>query len=299
MTGMPLSSHVSLKSYSNFKIGGRADFLFEARSQEHLVAAISTARFFSIPFYVIGGGYNLLFDDLGFKGLMIKNSITGIKKKGKLSFFVKAGTPLKDVMDFCIKTGLTGFEFLAGIPGTVGGAVYGNAGAFGECIGDYLVEALILDNTGRQVRVKAEDFSFGYRESLLKKTHETLLEVVFRLKKGVPKDIQAAIDKNIKTREMKHPPSAACAGSYFKNPYPPGAKRLAAAVLLEGIQAKGMRCGQAAVSVIHSNFIINEGNASSKDVLELARELKKRVKEKYGVVLEEEVIYLPASGTKP
>jgi len=294
-TGGSLSFAVQLADFSSFKIGGKADSFFEAASLNELVEAIRVARLNSIPYYVVGGGFNLLFDDLGFRGLIIKNSVEGVDMSGGDRITVKTGTSLKDMLGFCARKGLAGFEFLAGIPGTVGGAVFGNAGAFGESIGSYLIEAVILNKNGKKVRINREKFKFGYRDSILKKTRDTLLEVVFKLRQGQTKIIQAGMENNIRMRENKHPPAtAACAGSYFKNPFPPGEKKVAAAVLLDGIGAKRLKCGKVAVSEIHANFLINEGKASSKDVLQLAKKLKKRVKDRFGITLQEEVIYLPA-----
>jgi len=299
-TGRRLSRDVILSEFSSFKIGGKADLFFNATSLEDLTGAINAARSFLIPCYVIGGGFNLLFDDLGFRGLIIKNSTEGLETSGVNSISVKSGTSLKDMLGFCSRKGLAGFEFLAGIPGTVGGAIYGNAGAFGENIGSYLTKALILGKKGKTVWSGKDRLKFGYRDSLLKITGDTLLEAVFELRPGRTEDIQAGMESNIKRRENKHPPATvACAGSYFKNPFPPNAERPAAAVLLDGIGAKKLKIGAAAVSKIHANFIINEGRASSKDVLLLADELKKRVKDRFGVVLKEEVIHLPAKPSKP
>ena len=294
--GEPLQRSVLLSLYSNFRIGGKADYFYEPRSVSQLVKAIRAAQEYDLPYYVIGGGYNLLFDDEGYRGLIIKNSVQSpgpLKKGTEIEVF--AGAWLNDLVLYCQQHGLAGFEFLAGIPGTVGGAVFGNAGAFGQNIGEYLKEAILLDEKGEKRKVSAQYFAFDYRFSILKKKHFLLLKAVFSLKKGKPVEIKKRIDETLAVRESKHPPSnIACAGSYFKNPVFPEGKKVAAAYLLDQVGAKKLRVGDAAVHPSHSNFIINLGQASCQDILSLAEELKKRVRAEFGLELEEEVIHLPA-----
>jgi len=298
--GRPLERSVSLRRHSNFRIGGRTDFFFAAQSAEELKACLGFARSRGLSFYVIGAGTNILFDDEGFRGLVIKSDVRGIErgKAGRVEAF--SGTPLSDLVDFASAEGLGGMEFAAGIPGTVGGAVFGNAGAFGRCIGDVLEEAVILDGQGREIRVGNAYFDFEYRHSSLKKEHLTLLKAVFRLARGDKKEIQDRIKENLERRKSRHPSvKMAYAGSYFKNPVLAGGIRASAGFLLEKVGAKEMRVGGAAVYPGHANFIINLGRARAADVLALARELKDRVRAEFGVELEEEVIYLPANFSMP
>lgn len=299
--GRPLRQSVLLKDHSNFRIGGAADYFFEACSILELVKTVSLARECSVSYYVIGGGYNILFDDQGFRGMILKNAVKGVRQMGKKGEMeVLSGTNLKDWVRFCEEKGLSGIEFLAGIPGTAGGAVFGNAGAFGENIGNFLKEALLLNEKGEEVSVKKEYFNFNYRHSFLKQKHNLLLKAVFLLKEGKREKIKVRIEENLKKRREKHPPeAAACAGSYFKNPVFPDGEKVAAASLLDQVGAEALQVGGAAVYPSHSNFIINLGEASCRDVLSLASELKKRVKEKYGIELEEEVIFLPANSSMP
>lgn len=299
--GKPVREGVVLRDFSNFRIGGPADYFFEAASAGDLKAATLAARKHSIPCYVIGGGFNLLFDDAGFRGLIIRNSVKGISLAASgpvLTAF--SGTSLDDMVAFATACGLSGFEFLAGIPGTVGGAVFGNAGAFGRSIGEYLEDALLLDREGREFRAQREYFSFGYRHSGLKKKHDIILSLQFRLEARDKDEIKARIEENLAARAQKHPPKeTAYAGSYFKNPVRPDGTKVAAGYLLEQIGARDLRVGGAAVYPGHSNFLINRGNAAARDVLALAGKLKARVKERFGIELEEEVIFLPAASSKP
>jgi UDP-N-acetylmuramate dehydrogenase len=178
--------------------------------------------------------------------------------------------------------------------------VFGNAGAFDRDIGSFLTEALILDKKGEQVPVERDYFAFGYRQSRLRSNRDILLKATFLLQKGVRQDIEEKIAENLIKREKKHPPrEVACAGSYFKNPVLPDGKRIPAAYFLDRVGAKSLSVGGAAVFYEHANFIINKQEATSEDILCLARELKKRVKKEFGIDLEEEVIYLPEELPKP
>jgi UDP-N-acetylmuramate dehydrogenase len=298
--GKHLEESVSLKDHSNFRIGGKANYFFEASTTQELVTSILLARSTSMPYFLIGAGNNLLFDDDGFPGLIIKNAAAGKERRHKTEIETFSGSFLSDVLQFSIKEELTGFEFLAGIPGTIGGAVFGNAGAFDQSIGDFLKEALIFNQKGEQVRVKRDYFEFGYRQSILKKRHEILLQAVFGLDEGEREKIKTRVEGNLEVRREKHPPEGtAYAGSYFKNVVLPDGKKVPAGYYLEKVGAKNMRVGGAFVYPGHANFIINQGNASAQDVRRLAQELKRRVKEKFGIELEEEVIFLRAEFSLP
>lgn len=292
--GRNLREGVPLKEYSHFRIGGKADYFFECRTLFELEACLQAARKREIPFYFIGGGYNILFDDRGFRGLIIKNRIKGVKECGSFHLEALSGTPLEDVVRFCRERGWAGCEFLAGIPGTVGGALYSNAGAFDRGIGDLFVEASVLHPDGKTEKAGPDFFDFGYRNSLLGEKNVLVLRAVFGLEPGNPEEIESRIQENLRSRRCKHPsPGIACAGSYFKNPMLPTGKKVPAAFLLEKVGAKRMRSGGAAVYSRHANFIINRRDAASKDVRELASRLKKKVKAKFGIVLKEEVVFVP------
>ncbi len=286
-----------MKEYSHFRIGGKADYFFEASSLEELVTAISLSRELSIPCFVIGGGYNVLFDDEGYRGLILKNAVKKIvrgKEEGEVEAL--AGTELLDLQRFSVAKGLSGLEFLSGIPGTVGGAVFGNAGAFDQSIGNLLSRAAILDEKGRERSVGKEYFGFSYRHSSLKEKKHILLSAVFRLCPGEKKMMKVRIEEILRIRRKKHPPrGTAYPGSYFKNLVLPDGRKVPAAFYLEKVGAKNMRKGAAVVYSGHANFIINQGGASARDVLSLAGELKRRVREEFGLELKEEVIYLPAN----
>lgn len=293
--GKPLDFSVFLSEHSHFKIGGAADYFFCARSVGDLKRAIKIARELSVYYTVMGGGYNLLFDDEGFRGLVIKNQVKKIERCDSGLIRCASGSSLEEVLEWCVEKQLGGLEFMAGIPGTVGGAICGNAGAFDEAIGDRVVEAVLFDETNRDARKNRGYFSFDYRYSTLKDRPDIVLEVVLKVEEKLRSSIEANMADILERRRERHPPwDMACAGSYFQNPILPDGKKVAAAKLLDHVGAKALREGDAAVYEGHANFIINRGNASAADVLRLASELKKRVKDVYGVDLKEEVIHVPA-----
>jgi UDP-N-acetylmuramate dehydrogenase len=296
----PLKTDVPLRDFSHFRIGGTADYFFEAATEAALIAAVEFAREEGFPFYLIGGGYNLLFADEGYRGLIIKNGVAGISCLDDSAVEVKAGTSLPRLMDFCIEHSLSCLEFMAGIPGTVGGAVFGNAGAFEHAIGERLSKATLLTEEKKTVELTGADMFFSYRSSRLKKKHDILLNAIFAAEKADKRKMEKQISDYLETRAKNHPSwDTACAGSYFKNPVLPDGTKIPAAKLLDKTGAKGLRFGGASVYDAHANFIINDGEATSQNVRDLAEELKRRVWEEYGMELEEEVIFLPEFGTLP
>jgi UDP-N-acetylmuramate dehydrogenase len=299
VTGLKLETSVSLAGYSSFKIGGPARFFAEVTNLDQLVKAVGIARQYRFPFYLIGGGYNLLFDDAGYQGLIIRNKASALSylpDQGLLS--IDSGSDLQTAVKLTVSSGLTGLEFLAGIPGTVGGAIYGNAGAFGQAIGEKTTGVLTLDSEGQPVSLNQPSLGFGYRSSNFKKNHQPILKAFLSVAPGEKDEIDQLVKGYLEQRRRRHPPrTTACAGSYFKNPVLPDGQRLAAGLLLEKSGAKGMQVGQAAVYSGHCNFIINLGGATARDVLELARRLQEKVQENYGLWLEEEVIFVPADAS--
>ena len=295
--GVLPSENTPLSAMSSFGIGGPADLFFEARTEADLEAAISLAVSEQYPFYVIGGGYNLLFDDAGYRGLIIRNRLDGVVQDG-YRLRALSGTSLSSVLREALSAGLTGLEFLAGIPGTVGGAIYGNAGAYGWSIGDVLETAnLFFPGDGHKAAPR-DTLAFGYRDSALKRGGGIVLSAVLVCSPGDRAESEARIRGILEKRWAKHPPvGTACAGSYFKNSCSAGGARIAAGQLLDQAGARGLAVGDAAVSDVHCNFIINKGNARSADVLALAAILKEKVFETFGVRLEEEVIHLRADAS--
>jgi UDP-N-acetylmuramate dehydrogenase len=295
--GTSPSIHVPLSAMSSFGIGGPADLFFEARTEEELVKSISLARTQKFPFYVIGGGNNLLFDDAGYRGLIIRNRLEGVSREEQ-RLNVLSGTGLPAILRESLAAGLSGLEFLAGIPGTLGGAVYGNAGAYGWSIGDVIAWATVLLPGGERRTMSRESLNFGYRDSGLKKYGGIVFKASLLCSPGDSRRSEAMIQEILERRRTKHPPlGTACAGSFFKNSCSETGARIAAGQLLDQAGARGLAVGDAAVSDIHCNFIVNRGNARAADVLRLAEELKERVFRMFGIRLEEEVIHLRADAS--
>ena len=292
--GTSPSENVPLSAMSSFGIGGPADFFFEVRTEGEFETTLSLAAAEKYPFYVIGGGNNLLFDDAGYRGLIIRNRLEGIVG-GEDRLRVLSGTGLSALLNQTLSAGLSGLEFLAGIPGTVGGAVYGNAGAYGRSIGGILETATLLFPDGGRKTVNREALSLRDRASGLKKRGGIVLDTILLCSPGDTQASEAKIRDILEKRRLKHPPlGTACAGSYFKNSCSATGERIAAGRLLEQAGARGLAVGDAAVDERHCNFIINKRNARSRDVLLLAGELKEKVFRMFGIRLEEEVIYLRA-----
>ena len=283
---MKVQKSIDLKPFTTFKVGGEAEFFFMGSSQKELVEIIDWANQKNLPINILGGGSNVIISDVGLSGLLLLN------KAGKLEIFddyvrVESGTSLKTLNNELLKKGKGGLEALANIPGTVGGAIVGNVGAYRKFIGDFLKEAKVLYD-GKVETVGPEFFEFEYRNSKLKKGFDAvILEVTLSINDIDPKESLNRILEDKKSREMKHPSEPSC-GSYFKNP----SKEKIAGSLIEGVGLKGYRIGDAMVSEKHANFLINKGNAKAADVKRLADYIKKKVFEETGEKLEEEVKYL-------
>lgn len=302
-----LKEKVILAEYTTFKIGGPAKYFFVAESEINLIKIIKFARQEKIPFFVFGEGSNLLISDKGFCGLAIKIKNSEIKIK-KTKIYAQAGANLGNVLRVCAKNGLTGLEWAAGIPGTVGGAIYGNAGAFGSSIRDSIsaVRVLNFGKGGIVQKFSNKKCKFGYRDSIFKNNKNLfILSAEFAFKKGKCEEIKKTIKDNIKKRSKKQPKEFS-AGSIFKNQKSVKKNKeliknnpelekfliknsIPAAVLIERSGLSGKKMGRARVSTVHANFIINSGGAKAKDVKKLIDLIKKKVKNKFNVDLEEEI----------
>ncbi|MGA2967720.1 MAG: UDP-N-acetylmuramate dehydrogenase [Candidatus Levyibacteriota bacterium] len=311
--------NVPLKDYSRYHIGGPAAYFLEVSTKEELLKGLREWKKLSARFskekkklYVLGAGTNLLISEKGFNGLFIHNQIGGIKKRGQ-DIVVGSGVLLSDLLDFCIANSLSGLEWAGGLPGTIGGAVRGNAGAFGGETKDSVKEVLSLNlDTLTEITRDKWECTFAYRYSIFKTPsakNEIILSITLSLRKGEQTAIKKSIQGKIDYRNAKHPMEFPSIGSTFKNvkldkipenwketllpsvkidPFPviPAAKFL----MMAGV--KGKKIGDAQISHKHPNFIINLGNAKSKDVKALINFAKDEVQKKFGVALEEEIIYL-------
>jgi UDP-N-acetylmuramate dehydrogenase len=289
-----LQRNVPLAPRTTFQIGGPADRLAEVSDEGAFAELLAAARELRIPCFVLGGGSNLLIDEQGLRGLVVVNHLRRKRYDGEL-LHADGGLGFHDIIVDVVAHGLGGLEFAAGIPGTLAGAVWGNAGCYGQAIGDFLVEARWIARDGRLRKVGPEAFGFVYRDSKLKRNGAILVDMTLRLPQGDRARSEQIIRDNVQLRWEKHPHGEPCAGSYFKNVPPPDPteRRIPAGRLLEEVGAKLLHVGGAAVFEKHANIIINRGSATASDVLTLAAEMKRRVRERFGIELEEEVTYIP------
>ena len=306
--GEGLREQEPLKHHTTFRIGGPADWFLAARTQDQLVTALHTARELELPCFLLGGGSNLLVSDDGFRGLVVKNAIDDIAFDGT---HARVGCGA-DYLTFIQRTrdqGLAGLAYAAGIPGSVGGAIHGNAGCYGQDIGSRVVECTVCTLDGTNVEtLPVAWFQFAYRDSRLKREPRALISCVLRLDRGEPAAIAAEMEEKLEIRRVKHPQwrIEPTAGSYFKNlppgftapglPLSPGTQRVPAGALLDACECRGLRVGDAMVFAKHANILVNAGHATAADVLTLSEVLKARVRDKFGVELEEEVMFL---GVRP
>lgn len=280
-----LRKNISLKNYTTFKIGNNAQYFFEAKTKRDLIKAIQVAEKYNLLFFILAGGSNVLISDKGFKGMVIKIQNTEYKIQNT-NLHADAGVPLISLMQKTIKNNLSGLEWAIGIPGSAGGAVYGNAGAFGKSMKDIIQKVEVYDLKTKKIKaLKGKDCKFKYRESIFKRNKKLIiLSIVLKLKKGRKKEIQEKVKEYSIYRKNSHPLNFPSAGSVFKN-----ILNFPARELIEEAGLKGKKIGSAQISKKHANFIVNLGNAKANDVKKLINLAKKKVKNKFKINLEEEI----------
>lgn len=274
-----------MKKHTTFRIGGPAEYLILPQTTEEIADVIKLCRQEEIPWYIVGNGSNLLVADEGVRGVVIQllRNFNQIQVEG-CQIRMQAGAQNAAVAKRALDASLTGFEFAAGIPGTIGGAVVMNAGAYGGEMKDILKEVTVLDPNGMIRTIPAEELELGYRTSIIARKGYVVLEAVIVLKTGDPKEIKAVMDELKEKRVTKQPLEYPSAGSTFKRP-----EGYFAGKLIMDAGLRGFSVGGAQISEKHCGFVINKGNATAKDVTELMDETKKIVMEKFGVALEPEV----------
>ena len=277
-----------MRKHTSLKIGGPADVFAVPQDLPSLRNMRLGLKRKQIPFFTLGGGTNILVRDGGMEGAVISfNSFRRIELLSNnddlVYLSVEAGTPLQRLVNFTKENGYSGVEGLVGIPGTVGGAIFGNAGAFGYEIKDVLVSVEIMNAQGGIEKFKVEKIDFGYRRSSISSS-EVILGAEIRLKKDKKENISAKAEDFLQKKWKQQPISESSAGCVFKNP--PG---LFAGKLLDEAGCKGMKIGDVEVSAVHANFFINKGSATASDFLHLMNEVAHRVEKKFGVVLEPEI----------
>lgn len=274
-----------MKQHTTFRIGGTADYFVSPTETEHIRKVIELCRRENMPWYVIGNGSNLLVSDQGFRGVIIRlfKNYAKIRVEGE-QIFVQAGTLLSRTANAALEEGLTGFEFAAGIPGTIGGALVMNAGAYGGEMKDVTESVTVLTLEGEILTLKREELEMGYRTSLIARKGYLVLEAVLKLTRGNQEQIKEKMADLRQRRISKQPLEYPSAGSTFKRP-----QGYFAGKLIMDAGLRGFQIGGAQVSEKHCGFVINTGNATAEDVLELIRQVSAKVKAREGVALEPEV----------
>ena len=305
---MDFETGVKLKNLGSFKIGGEVRFFKRATTLEDLINTVEDVKKRRLPFFILGGGTNILFSDAGFDGLVLKPDFTNLRATGN-KIVAGAGVNMADLVNYSIENNLSGLEWAGGLPGTFGGALRGNAGAFGGELKD-TVECVISFNTQKMklIERRRRECDFGYRMSIFKRDgDEIIVEAILALTSGKGSEIKAKVESKISYRKQKHPLDHFNVGSIFKNvvlaDYPhlehPDFKApikqdpfpvVPTAYLLSEAKLRGVSCGGAMISPKHPNFIVNVLDATASDVKNLIELAKSEVKEKFGVKLEEEIL---------
>jgi UDP-N-acetylmuramate dehydrogenase len=288
-----LEANYPIAKLTTFGIGGPADWAAFCQSGEQVVEAVTYCKHNNIDYFVIGGGSNILASDKGFRGMIIQPKIDFFEISDDV-VNVGAAYSLAKMVEHCVEIGLAGLESLSGIAGTVGGAIVGNAGAYGQSISDALIDASLYHPDLGLYSERTDKLGFRYRDSNLKWSKNIVLSARFRLKHQDVELLRNRATEILEQRWSRHPHEDISAGCFFKNiedkTAPHG--KIAAGYLLEQIGGKQMAVGKAGVYPNHANILINKGGASASEVRELSLRLKKKVKEVYGVELSEEVILL-------
>jgi len=275
-----------LGPHTTYHIGGKAALFVEPTGLGDLTELMAELHRQKVPVLMLGGGSNVLFADEGFRGAVVRlgRGFQGIDFEGD-KVRVKAATKLVTVLGKTREAGLGGVEFFAGIPGTLGGAVVGNAGAKKAWIGPLVEELTLVTPEGELLGLKKDDHKYSYRRTSLKGSGNILVEAVLKLKKEPKDSIERKVKEFFKVRRGKQPKTEKNAGSVFKNPEGDFAGRLT-----ESVGLKGFKVGGARVSEVHANFIINEGGATAHDVVAVMRAIQKKVQGEYGIRLEPEIV---------
>jgi UDP-N-acetylmuramate dehydrogenase len=303
---LTVSRHAPLSGYTRFGIGGPADLFAETADEGAFVAAVRAARESATPLCVIGGGTNLIVSDAGYRGLVLRYAEASLMSDGT-RIDAGAGAVLPLLVDFANARGLKGLETLAGIPGWVGAAVYGNAGAYGHSISERVARVRFFDGEGLR-EIGNEECEFAYRESIFKRNKEWIIfRVTLRMDQAPAVELEQISADILKVRNEKFPPTMKCAGSIFKNflvrDLPPAVAALVpekvvregkipAAWFLEQVGARGMQVGGIQVAAYHANLIYNAERGTARELGEVIGELKRRVRERFGIEVEEEVQYV-------
>lgn len=305
---MDVQEHVPLAPYTNYHIGGPAKYFAVARSVDDVQAGIAAAREREVELFVLAGGTNLIVPDEGVNRFVLKIELGGVQIDGMIAT-AGAGASMGELVDATVAASLAGLQWAGGLPGSVGGAVRGNAGAFGGEIRDSLTLVRAITSEGELQTFQHHDCQFGYRESVFKRNGAVILEAIFELEQGDRSKLESEVEAHQQYRRERHPLEYPNAGSTFKNvplerippaflaewshkvkqdPFP----IMPVAVIIAAAGLTGYRVGDAQVSTKHTNYIVNLGHATYHNVTTVIEHIKATIKEKYGIELEEEILVL-------
>lgn len=286
--GERLQENVQMTNYTTTRVGGPVTGLISINSAREMEFALTNLWKLNVPYHILGSGSNLLISDSGYDGIVLHNRSHNVKVNTKIDpplVIAESGASLGQVAQLASRRGVTGFEWANSIPGTIGGAVYGNAGAHGTDISQMLQSALVLTRENGTQLLSNEEMGYQYRSSIFKREHKsvTILEATFVGQKADPEDCMNLLHELTEKRRATQPVGPSF-GSTFKNPVGNFAGKLLAEAGM-----KGVSCGGASFSTVHANFIVNNGGASAQDYYCLIRQGQKRVMEKFGVQLDLEI----------
>jgi UDP-N-acetylmuramate dehydrogenase len=293
--------HAPLAPLTTFKVGGPADWLIDVSGSADLEKAITIAREGGVPVAVLGGGSNVLVSDAGVRGIVVRVHGGDVRAIDAATIRADAGVTINGLVRWTVNRGVAGIEAWAGTPGTVGGAVYGNAHFRGRLISELITAVRLVTRDGTVGDVQHNEMEFSYDYSRLHRTHEVVISADFRVAAGEPTALRATARDSLAFRKRTQPLESASAGCIFQNPDPrrervPEGVPPSAGALVDRAGLKGAREGCARVSTTHANFIVNEGGATARDIRALIERCKYEVQAQFGVVLREEIVYLGEGG---
>lgn len=288
---------VALGPFTSFRVGGPADWFLETRSADEVIAALALARLAGMPVTMLGGGSNMLVSDAGVRGLVIRMRGGTIQQIAPGRAQADAAVSMNGLVRWTIHHGYAGLEAWAGTPGTVGGAIFGNAHFSGRLIGDLVESVLVVSPEGTLAELRHDEMAFGYDRSRLQETGEVMLSAIFRVGVGDAAALRATARESLAFRKRTQPLDTRNAGCVFQNPDPardrlPDGIPWSAGALVDRAGLKGAVEGAARVSPAHGNFIVNEGGATAGDIRRLIDRCRDEVRARFDVELREEIVYV-------
>jgi UDP-N-acetylmuramate dehydrogenase len=292
-----LRAGCTLAPFTTFRVGGPADYLLETRTSDEIATALGLAHRAGMPVTMLGGGSNVLISDTGVRGLVVRARGGEVLRSETNRVRADAAVTINGLVRWTINHGCAGLEAWAGTPGTVGGAVYGNAHFAGRLVGDLISRARLAARDGTPIDVMRREMAFGYDDSRLQKTGEILLWAEFEVGDGDPPALRKIARESLAYRKRTQPLDTPSAGCIFQNPQPgrdavPEGVPWSAGALIDRAGLKGVAVGGARVSTTHGNFILNDGAATARDIRALIDRCRSSVREQFGVELREEIVYL-------